>query len=192
MYLSLLTICKKEKECKSRSSDLLKQGARPINEDRIEVELETAKNNDKEPESISDICQIRLNNKVNFSRSESIALIIETPAALDEATLERIRSCTSAGFPICLENALSTMFGNDARHLLDLYFVRHGFFPKLFVSSPSEIWQIHEDYVERFEKLFGDDVAYVIENEIFRNMESMGCLQCPLSDAVLERLTHRK
>jgi hypothetical protein len=104
----------------------------------------------------------------------------------DEETLEKMRSCTKAEFPICLSEGLLRMFGAMGKKRLDSI-VMNETFENTPVCSPKDIWKLYEKYMERTANILGDDVVQVIEFESLDLMKSMLCQKCPMYEMELER-----
>jgi hypothetical protein len=111
-------------------------------------------------------------------------LLVVSP--FDEKTLEKVRACKRAGFPICLDRGLNNMFGARGKHTLDSIVMNETFeYTEIF--SPKDIWRLYERYIERTANLLGDDVAQVIEFESVIEMRSELCTKCPLYRMELEK-----
>lgn len=106
---------------------------------------------------------------------------------LNEETLEKMRACTKAEFPICLDKALCRMFGAHGRHTLDSI-LKKDKFEKNAINSPKDIWKLYERYIVGLANRLGSDVSHVIEFESLSQMESMLCTKCPLYEMELEKL----
>jgi len=106
---------------------------------------------------------------------------------LDESTKARMRACTDAEFPLCLENALLEILGGDGMARLESILRANGF-ERTSVYSPSDVWLIYENYIAASGKKLGADAAQVIEFHTTRHIESMQCTKCPLYEAELVRL----
>ena len=107
----------------------------------------------------------------------------------DEKTLEKVKACTRAGFPICLDRGLNIMFGTRGKLTLDSIVMNETFeYPEII--SPKDIWKLYERYIERTANLLGDDVAQVIEFESLIEMrsevvQSVRCIEWNLKNGSL-------
>jgi hypothetical protein len=104
----------------------------------------------------------------------------------DDETLEKMRACTKAEFPICLDRALTKMFGAVGKKGLDSFIINEGIRSNT-IASPKNIWNLYERYIERSGKILGNDVAQIIQFENLKEMKSMLCSKCPLYERELER-----
>ena len=100
-------------------------------------------------------------------------------SAFDEETLEKMRACKKAEFPICLNESLLRMFGANGKKRLDAM-VMNEIFDYRQISSPKDIWKLYEEYLKHIANILGEDVSQVIEFESLKEMESMFCTKCPL------------
>ena len=99
-------------------------------------------------------------------------MVIASP--FDETTLERIRACKQAEFPICLNESIKRMFGENGKKTLDRI-VMNETFENSAITSPNDIWNLYKKYMERVSNILGEDVKEVIEYENLKEMESMLC-----------------
>jgi len=106
---------------------------------------------------------------------------------LDESTRARMKACTSAEFPLCLENALLEILGEDGMGRLESILKENGF-ERTPVSSPSDVWLLYEKYIAASGHKLGIDVAQVIQFHTTKHIESMNCTKCPLYESELARL----
>lgn len=104
-------------------------------------------------------------------------MVVVSP--FDEATLEKMKACEKAEFPICLNESITRMFGITGKRMLDK-FVMNETFENTPINSPRDIWNLYEKYVGRASNILGDDVGEVIEFESVKEMEKMSCNKCPL------------
>lgn len=78
------------------------------------------------------------------------------------------------------------IFGKNGKRSLDRI-VMNETFENTPISSPRDIWNLYEKYMERASNILGDDVGGVIEFENLRQMESMFCTKCPLYEKGMNR-----
>lgn len=97
----------------------------------------------------------------------------------DKETVEKMKACKRFEFPICLNESLLRMFGNDGKKRLDAIIMNETF-QNSPINSPSDIWKLYEAYLDRAGNILGDDVGKVIEFESVKEMESLLCTKCPL------------
>jgi hypothetical protein len=105
--------------------------------------------------------------------------------ALDRKTIEIMRECKEAGFPLALERSLERIF-KDKELVLSLARKITSFeTPK--VPNCHDIWQVYVKVLSSLKDLLGNDFVAVIESQVIREIESLGCTQCPIYQMELER-----
>jgi hypothetical protein len=92
----------------------------------------------------------------------------------------RIKECKTHGFPICLEATLSRIFKEGAGEQLIGRIVDRLDLRNQRITSSEQVWKIYENVLLALSKTLGEDVARVIQFESGREMEAMGCSNCPL------------
>ena len=97
-----------------------------------------------------------------------------------------MKACIEVEFPICLNNSLFKMLGVKGKKKLDSM-VMNETFENTQISSPKDIWNLYEKYIERLANILGDEIAQIIELEDMNQMKSMICTRCPLYERELER-----
>ena len=107
---------------------------------------------------------------------------IELP--LDHETIEKFRACKEAQFPICLDKAVSKIFGNKE---LMLSIAEKTGFKTENISSVQDVWNLYLKLGSAWAKEMGNSVTAVIEFQTVKEMESLGCTKCPLYEIELER-----
>lgn len=110
--------------------------------------------------------------------------MIVTP--IDDETLEKMKACTRVEFPICLNEAMIKMFGENGKKSLDRI-VMNDTFENTEIRSPKDIWNLYQKYMERVSNLLGDDVAALFTHQTLKEMESMFCTKCPLYENELRK-----
>jgi hypothetical protein len=115
------------------------------------------------------------------SRHES-----RTVSIFDEDTLDKMKACKKEGFPLCLDGALTRVFGKKGKTLSESMARKAGVSP-ISVSSSRDVWEIYEKHIEAWREELGDDVAEVVEFETLQEMKSMLCTRCPLYEKTLEK-----
>ena len=102
----------------------------------------------------------------------------------DKETLEKMKACTNAEFPICLDEAMLRMFGAKGKKILDSL-VMNETFENAPITTPEDIWRLYEKYLERASQVIGDSSAKVIEFQSLNEMKSMFCTKCSLYEREL-------
>ncbi len=105
--------------------------------------------------------------------------ILKLESLFDEKTLEQMKACTRAEFPLCLSESLLKVFGNQGKESLNKIILDKTV-EKLSISSPKDVWNLYNEYLEITARRLGIDVAQVIRFESLNEMESMCCTACPL------------
>lgn len=113
---------------------------------------------------------------------ESAGVHVELP--LDRHTIERFNDCKEAKFPICLDRAVTKIFGNKE---LMVSIAEKAGFKSPHVSSPQDVWALYTKLGSSWEKVLGNSVTAVIGFESLKEMEAMCCTKCPLYEIELER-----
>ncbi|MCL4540242.1 MAG: hypothetical protein M1378_11715 [Bacteroidetes bacterium] len=103
---------------------------------------------------------------------------------LDNQMIERFKACKEAQFPICLDHAVTKIFGNKE---LMLSVAEKAGFKATNVSSTQDVWDLYLRLGNSWEKKLGNSVTAVIEFQSLKEMESMGCTKCPLYEMELEK-----
>ena len=96
---------------------------------------------------------------------------------LDHLTIERLKACKQAQFPLCLDRALINFF-KDKEAIVSL--ANKAGFGAGQASSSQDIWNIYLRFLSSLRKEIDADAVAVIESQSIKEMESMECLQCPL------------
>jgi len=101
---------------------------------------------------------------------------------LNEGTLGRIQDCKTPGFPQCLEASLFKIFRFSEQQGLIENLVK-----KLELeqrgdqrSTEEQIWTLYDQVLRELGRELGPDVSQVIEFQSLVEMETMGCMLCPL------------
>ena len=94
-------------------------------------------------------------------------------------TTEQREQCFQAEFPICLDRAMTKMFGRDGKSLALTIASKAGFEGN-YTSSPKEVLELYLAFLFSMKNEFGRNVSDMIEIQIKREMESMKCVNCPL------------
>ena len=107
---------------------------------------------------------------------------------IDESSASSIAgkwiACCEAGFPLCLDDALTAMFGNNGKNVPISVVKRiHGRLPP--AKTPKEVWALFESYVKSWRKSIGNDSTEVIEYQVKKQIELMGCIECPVYQKTL-------
>lgn len=97
----------------------------------------------------------------------------------DTETLEKMKACKIAAFPICLKVSLTNMFGENGKKRLDAIVMNETFENKP-IRTPHDIWELYELYLDRASNILGTDVSKVIEFQSGEEMKNMLCTKCPL------------
>jgi hypothetical protein len=95
-------------------------------------------------------------------------------------------ACKHAKFPICLDRSMYRMFGEKGKRSIDAV-VMDETIANMEVSSPKDVWNIYDRYMEQVASLYGERIAQVFEYEGMREMESMMCVKCPLYQSVSKK-----
>lgn len=98
---------------------------------------------------------------------------------LDTNTLEKMKACERAEFPICLSYTLTRIFGQDGKKMVD-DLVMDETFKNKSINSPRDIWELYELYLNRASNILGADVSKEIDYESVQDMKNMLCTRCPL------------
>lgn len=98
-----------------------------------------------------------------------------------EAPPEKMETCINEQFPICLKESMVRIFGEKGKKALDK-FVMNETFENTPVTSPRDISDLYEKYLERASNILGEDVGKTIGFESVNEMERMLCTKCPLFD----------
>jgi hypothetical protein len=105
--------------------------------------------------------------------------------SINEPTLGMLRECNREHYPICLKNALTNIFGNGDAALTLL--------PKTASSQylVLDLWKTYFDFIDFAETRFGEEVASVIEEQVMKEIEALGCTQCPVYELPARR-SHKR
>ena len=111
---------------------------------------------------------------------------------ISESTIEKIKACKQAEFPLCFEESLRRMFGAEGRKRIDLIAKKTGLLDFFPIQSAEDIWALYERYLRAISKTFGEDVGNVVDFQAYCEMDSMGCQSCPLYGLVRARQKSQK
>lgn len=100
--------------------------------------------------------------------------------------LDQRPACEESGFPICLSEGLTKMFGAEGKRFLDAV-VMKGAFEQPHLDSREDICDLYARYMKRLAQIIGESPAQVIQFESFKQMESMPCAKCPLYEEERQR-----
>ena len=114
-------------------------------------------------------------------------LKVELLHAIDKITIEQMKACTRSQTPLCLDGAMTKMFGQSNQDLLLAIAERAGY-SSHNISSPKDVWKMYFDLIESWAKGMGKDVAHVLEFQTLQEMEKMSCGGCPLHEIEKQRL----
>lgn len=107
---------------------------------------------------------------------------------MESETIELVKACREAKFPLCLERALVKMF-KDKNLVFSL--AARGGFKSRPVSRSLDVWELYLDFLSSLNKQLGKDAAAVIESQTLAEIEAMGCTQCPIYKLELTRKEKR-
>jgi hypothetical protein len=104
---------------------------------------------------------------------------------LHEKTIERIKACRKANFPICLNCAIEAMF--PRKELIFALAKKAGYKSREGSSSSEDIWQTYLEFLSALEIALGRDAVAVIESRVVHEIEAMEESDCPIYELELKR-----
>jgi hypothetical protein len=78
------------------------------------------------------------------------------------------------------------MFGAEGKRSIDSIVMNEAL-ENVNISSPKDVWNLYDRYIEEVVDLYGEDIAEIFEYESMKEMESMFCTRCPLYESVSKR-----
>jgi hypothetical protein len=112
-------------------------------------------------------------------QQELLQELMLAPKISDPKTLELYKNCRNAQFPICLERALSSIFGD---YDLVMFLAKKGTRypePRRESIRVEDVWDGAIDFLAGLETQLGKDVAAVVESKTIEIMKEMKCDLCP-------------
>lgn len=97
-----------------------------------------------------------------------------------------MEACKRARFPVCLDRSMKRVFGPEGKRSIDEVVMDEAL-ATMEVSSPTDVWNIFDKYMEQVSNLYGEEIAEVFEYEGMREMESMMCTRCPLYQSIAKK-----
>ena len=98
----------------------------------------------------------------------------------------RKRDCVKDHKPICLEKALELIFGiegaDGVKHIAEKEFEH----VSETIDTPTKVWALYACYIGSLERKIGKSSTFVIESEVQKQIESMGCTSCPIYQRISE------
>lgn len=89
------------------------------------------------------------------------------------------RACSLEGGPICLENALSLLFGTEGAKVVKKLAI-NVIGNKCAAANPPELRAMYENYVNAWENVLGNNSTRVLEAQVSKDIEKLGCVECPI------------
>jgi hypothetical protein len=112
-------------------------------------------------------------DQTNAQKSKLVA----TCELVGPATVLQYKACKEAAFPLCLERALRSIFGNES---VMISLAERAGFKKKGVTRPHDIWDIYLSFLSALDAQVGKDAVAVIESKTLKDIEIMKCTQCPI------------
>jgi hypothetical protein len=88
------------------------------------------------------------------------------------------RACSLEGGPICLESALASMFGSSGAALVKELAIK-AMGKRTVAGTPPEVWELFDSYVGAWDNILGNNTTQVLEAQISKHIENLGCTGCP-------------
>ena len=112
------------------------------------------------------------------------SILIPSGNMFETETLEAMRACRRAKFPLCLEHALEKVFSN--KEMIASVAKKAGFKSRP-LSTHHDVMQAYIDFLSSLQKALGSDSVAVLENATLEEIESMKCIDCPINRLELQR-----